>query len=1084
MFANHVRFLCAFTFLEVLPLFAQISTTASITGTVTDSSGGLVAGASVTALDQDTQTPNQAQTNQSGEYVFSALPVGTYSVTVTKSGFKTFTTSNVVLHPATVATVNSTLSPGEVGTSVTVSASAAEVQTTTSEVASEVTSEQIGTLPLNGRNFQALAAVMPGVQNLQLGSAMGTGGRATNDQLSVNGLATNTTFYALDGVWDENTGNMSQVAILPNPDTLEEVRVLEDNYSAKYSLMGASVVLLQTKSGTSQFHGSAFEYFRNDALNARNFFSPTVPAFKQSIFGYTLGGPVFIPGHYNTSKQKTFFFWSQQWVISHQGTTLTGQTVTSDQLNGVFTSAIKDPVTGAPFPQNAAGQYVIPQSRINSSALALMKAVYPLPNLPNGGSLNYVNLTPQIVDQRDDEIKVDHNFTNNLRLTGEFLDEPQTYQQSSLNGSQSGEIFPTNYETDLTRNKMAQLSLVTVISPTMVNTTSIATNNFVLYLNLSGTSYLNQVPGFSETLPFNGVLANRLPLITFSGGLAPEGIAAARPLTHAGDTDNTFTDDWNWLRGKHSVSAGINIVLNTKRQNPAASTNGQFSFSGQFTGNAIADYLLGDAATFTQQSTEPRGYIHAAIESPYFQDRIKLFRNFTVTLGLRITHMPLPYAQPNFSSLFEASQYNVANAPIVNANGTITLTPSYSATNGLVRNGVNGVPLNWVNNHNWYYSPSAGFAWDVLGDGKTSVRGGYGLTYTRIFTNQDCSFSCILNPPGVQTVNLVTPNFPNPAGTGSAAALSAPTLSSADTNIQATQVHSYSLSVEHQFAHDWVLSAAGVGTLARHIVATWNINQPYPDGPYAFNPIINTGTVFTYQQAPYLGYAAINQLTTGSTQNWNALELSVRHPMGKHFFFSGAYTWSHNLTDSAVVNVYNPKEYYGNAAGLNVPQTFSASIIYNLPGFDSGAGWQRGLLGGWKYTDITTMRSGLSLTPSLSISHQGLAVRPDVISSLSYPKTPAQWFSTASFAAPLAGYFGDAGSGVITGPAIFNSDMALFKGFHIKERHTIEFRAEFFNVFNHTNFTTVNTALGNASFGKVTAAADPRIMEMVLRYQF
>lgn len=629
--------LCAVSVFLVSSSWAQLSTTATISGTITDVTGAVVPQATVSIVNQDTNVTTTTQTNDSGTYVVPGLPVGTYKVTVTKQGFQVYNESGIVLHPATVATVSASLKPGDVGTRIEVTAAAAQVQTTTSENANQVTDEQISTLPLNGRNFQSLAAVMPGVVNTSAGSALGTGGRATNNALSVNGFSQSTTFYALDGIWNENTGNMNQTAIMPNPDTLDEVRVLQNNYSPQYSLMGASVVLLQTKSGTSTFHGSAFEYFRNDALNARNFFSTTIPAFKQNIFGYTIGGPVVIPHVYNHDRQKTFFFWSEQWVISHQGLTQRGTTPTADQRNGVFTTLIKDPLTGQPFPQNSSGQYVIPQSRLNPNSLAFLSALYPLPNLP-GLATNYINNAPQITDQRDDEIKVDHNFTSKVRLTGEFLDEYQTYQQISLSGSQSGEVFPTNYETDLTHNKMFQLSLTTILSPAMVNTASIASNGYVLYLNLEGKAFVNQVPGFQENLPYHGLLSDRIPLVTISGGYAPEGIAAARPLSHAGDVDDTFSDDWSWLKGRHYLQSGINIVFNTKRQNAFSATNGQWSFTGNFTGNALADFLLGDASTFTQTSAQLRPYIHGAIVSPYFQDRFQVSRRFTVTAGADRLH--------------------------------------------------------------------------------------------------------------------------------------------------------------------------------------------------------------------------------------------------------------------------------------------------------------------------------------------------------------------------------------------------------------------------------------------------------------
>lgn len=380
-----------------------------------------------------------------------------------------------------------------------------------------------------------------------------------------------------------------------------------------------------------------------------------------------------------------------------------------------------------------------------------------------------------------------------------------------------------------------------------------------------------------------------------------------------------------------------------------------------------------------------------------------------------------------------------------------------------------------------------GFAWDVFGDALTSVRGGYGLTYTRIFTNQDCSFNCALNPPAVQSINLNNPSFPNPIGTGTAAPPSAPTLSSADPNIQATQIHSFSLSAQHQFPNNWLLSVTGAASLGRHVVATWNYNQPPPLAPYDFDPILNTGKVFTYLNNPYRGYAAINTFGTGLNQNWDGLEVDLRHPLGKNLFLSVAYTWSHDLADVALngFDVYHQNRFYGNVAGLNAPQVLSISAIWNIPFYQHATGW-KGLLGNWKYSDITTIRSGISQSPGLSIANQGLAVRPDVVSSITVggAQTVAQWFNTAAFTRPAAGYFGNAGSGIITGPRLINFDMTLYKQFHVTERNLVEFRAEFFNVFNHPNFTGLGLNYGATNFGQVTSAADPRIMEMVLRYQF
>ena len=1076
------------------PAWAQMSTTATISGTVTDASGAVVPQASLTLINEASGVRITTESNNDGSFVVPGLMVGTYTVTVTKQGFQTSTEKGIALHPASVTPVNMVLKVGALVSEVTVAASAAQIQTSTHELSSQVSEEQVATLPLNGRNYQSLSALMPGVTNTNPGEPQNQGGFLTSNVMSINGMGQSGTLYTLDGIWNMNTGNMTQTTITPNPDTIQEVRVLQNNYSVQYSLMGANVVLLQTKSGGEQFHGSAYEYFRNDALDARNFFSPTVPALKQSIFGYTIGGPLYIPNHYNTNKQKTFFFWSQQWVRQHIASTVTGASPTADMRNGIFSDKIIDPTTGNPFPTNGTGQYVIPPGMINSGALALLNAQAQLPNYTSsGGFLNYINLTPQINTQRDDEIRVDHNFSEKVRLLAEYLDERQVNKNSY--DTFLGSPYSTSSDPITTRNQLAQLQLTATLSPTMVNTIAIAMNNYVVDLALAGITQRSQVPDFNEVLPFEGGFgSDRLPQIGFTGGWSPLGVAYTLPLNHACDLEDTLTDDWSWLRGNHYIQAGLNIVFGTKRQTDFATSNGNWYFSGQFTGDPIADYLLGDAASLQQASTETRPYVKYKIVSPYVQDRWKVNRKLTVTAGLRLEYMPVPHPQPGYETIFDPAKYNPANAPIVNNDGTITETPTYDPLNGLIFNGVNGVALNFADKYKYLWAPSVGFAYDVFGDGKTALRGGYGFTYNRVPTGTDCSYFCGDNPPRVQSLTLVTPSFPNPLGAASAPA-GTPTMVSEDLDLHpAGMLQTFSLSLEHQFAGNWFTSIAGAGNIGHHVGTYWDRNQALPDPPYDFNPLINTGTVFAYKYAPYQGYAQINTNVSYSNLYWDALEINVRHPVGRNLFISVAYTWQHGLSDTrgqvffensnTTQDTYHPRSGYG-TSNLNVPQVLAISHIWTLPWFQSATGIEGAALKGWKYSGITTIQSGFALDPGLSVAHQGLATRPDRASvTLAGQKTVRAWFNTAAFTQPAYGYFGNAGTGSIQGPALVNFDMAFYKTFRIKERHSIEFRAELFNIFNHTNFSSVDTTFGSGTYGQVTGAHAPRIAEFALRYQF
>jgi hypothetical protein len=1080
--------------------FGQLSTTGTVAGTVRDSSGAVVPGASIVIINQGTKVERKTLSNSDGSFAVPGLTVGTYDVHVTKQGFRTFYESGIILHPAQVATVEATMRVGQVTTQVQVTASAAQVETTTPEISNEVSQHQVVTLPINGRNYQSLSALMPGVTNTSPDTALNQGGFLTSNVMSANGMGISGTQYFLDGIWDENTGNMTQTTVTPNPDTIQEVRVLQNNFGVQYSLNGANVVILETKSGTSTFHGSAFEYLRNNALDARNFFSPTTLPLHQNIFGYTIGGPLYIPHHYNTDRQKTFFFWSQQWTRQNIGSVEEGADPTAAMRSGIFpttgpfAATITDPLTGAPFPNNT-----IPSSMLNSSSLALLNALAPLPNNPSAGFLNYINLNPAINNTRDDEIRVDHNFSEKIRLMAEYLDERQT------NGNPNDTFLPSPYNTNTnpvtTQNQLAQVQLTATLTPSMVNTISIAMNNYVVSLAAAGIWQRSQVPGFKGVLPFtNGAGTNRLPQITFSQNYAPLGWDYDLPLNHASDLEDTLSDDWSWLHGSHYIQAGANILFGTKRQSNFSASAGDWTFTGQFTGDAIADYLLGDSATFMQTSTETRYYLHYPLDSPYIQDRWKATRRLTITGGLRVEFEPAPNLQHDFGSVFDPAVYNPANAPIVNTSGTITPTATYNPLNGLIINGINGTPLNFTSTHEWYWGPAFGFAYDVFGDGRTSLRGGYQITTQNGFYEAGGNGAPAGNPPFVKGLTLITPSFPNPTG-AQVAPPSAPTITSEDVKTyQSPMYENYSLSLEHQFADNWFASIAGAGSNGRHLPSSWNINQPLPDPPYGFNPLINPGTIFQNIYSPYLGYAAINSIEFNDNVNWDALEINLRHPVGHNLFLNVAYTWQHGLATATATgssgatsfeasspqDIYHPQLWYGTES-FNAPQVFTVSAIWGLPWYRNASGWKGLALGGWQYSDITTLQSGFALNPGLSTSTPGLATVSDrVATSETGPKTAQEWFNTAAFAAPPAGYFGNAAPGSIQGPGVVDFDMALYKDFRIRERASVEFRAEAFNILNHTNFngSGISTNFGAGNFGQATTALDPRIFEFALRFQF
>lgn len=1122
---------------------AQLSTTGTINGTVIDQSSAVVPGASVVIAQTETGTVTRTVSNSDGNFAQVGLSSGHYVVTVSNPGFATYRETNIYLGPMATYTVHASLKPSSVATTVTVTGSEAQVQTTTSEISSTISGEEAQDLPLNGRNFEQLGSLMPGVINTSPVATMGTGGYSTNNSLLVNGgtltepggSGEKGAVYYLDGLMISSTVVHDENIVTPNPDQISEIKALQNNYSAQYTLLGASTIVVETKSGTEAFHGGAWEFLRNTDLNATRYFSNQPTDMAWHIFGYHLGGPIFIPHLYNRNRQKTFFYFNQQWVRQKAGAQATGQdalatmrgqgTPNGDLLfpgtNGAKPSPI--PGIGGPygqqyltdpskpaghcnsptnksscFAQDANGNWIIPHARVDQMALLLYNAIAPLPNnLGPGGysatssAKDYLNTAPEITNQVNVFGKVDQNLTSKLRLTGEYMVEEQTFK--GANAARYGTPWNTNWDVFATDDQGFQLRLTQILSSSMTNQTSVGIGIFNGTHDFGGVHLLSDVPGFHQTLPFTASsLSNYIPSIPISQGWSKLGTGSSYIVPRATELHDTVTDDWSWLQGKHFLQAGFTYYRNTERHWSFPGTpQGYFTFTGAATGNAMADYFLGLANGFNQGNTGVRTVAHNFIVSPYVEESWKLSPRLTLSGGLRFSYMPWPIEQDGYMVAFNPSQFNASNAPVVSAKGVITSTPSYNPTNGLILNGVNGVPQNLTDAKKSYWAPVGGFAWDVYGDGRTSLRGGYGLTYYAT-AGQGCQEGGCLGYPTVQTVNLAASNFDNPAGNASPATV--PNEGGVDLqNYRASHIQTYSLSLQQQFGVNWIATIAGAGSKQGAGSNSTNINQAPPvtqNGvTYDFNPNLNnTANYVNAYYAPYQGYGNINYYANISYSNWDALELSLKHRAGKYLYLSAAYTWSHGLDNyGGFQNSRNIAAAYGNS-GNDIPQVFTFSGIYSLPKFEYGRMWKRQVLGGWKYSDMTTIQSGGTGTISLSTSNNGLASRPNLIAPISYPKkwrnTGDQWFSTSSFAKPDNGYFGNMGNNTIRQPGVIVFNMALYKTFPVTERTKLEFRSEFFNVFNHTNPNGPALGFGSASFGQITGAKEAREGQGSLKLTF
>ena len=1152
-----LMWLAAFTlFAGLRGAQAQLNETGTITGRVTDATGAVIPNADVSITNVDTGIVTAVKTNGSGEFSEAGLNVGHYTVMVAMQGFSSFRKENFYLAPTSVYSLNAELKAGQTDT-VDVQADSVHVETATNEISTEISGQEADMLALNGRNYQDLATIMPGVTNLSAGTPMSTGGYLSQNNVSVNGMGRTSVFYTLDGIWNQELGDLLTNTVTPDPESIDQVKLLQNNYSVQYNLLGGAVMMVHTKEGTSMFHGQAWYFYRTATLNALNWFvQPGLnPTFNWNVGGIGMGGPLTIP-HLYEHRDKTFFYVNAQYVHELTYKIVSGQAPTPDEINGIFPQQILNPKTGIAFPKTAGGpngsQWTIPQADIVPQAQALLRAFVPpspyiiltgatvgdssLSGCTAAGSTNngatsetavclsggnYVNSNPQLLKQLNTMGRIDHVINPRLRMTGEYIREGV---KNHLNSAQSmGSIYPANQDVYVNNDSVAQVHLVQQISNTMLNQTSFAMDRYVVEHTYAGARFVDQVPGYSQNLPYastiTGLPGQWLPNITFSSGWTPIGANSRNTQWRTAYLAKILTDNWTWLYGRHSFAAGGSFIWGSSRLNSQAdNTTGTFHFSGDATGgNPIADFLLGDAQTFVQGSNVVRKHLTYPIYSPYAEDQWRILPHLTLTFGVRYNFMPFANADQGYATSFQPSAFNPANAPIfVTTGGAVTPGPSWNPVNGYIYNGFGGVPLNLSSAHENYVSPSVGFALDLFGDGKSSIRGGYSINYLKSGSSSDCEANCV-GLPAVQETELFNAPFPNPLGSklvqNSFTAVSA--YGEDLSNIRAARIHSYSASAEQQFGSNWLLTVAGAGIMGRDLPLELNVNQPLPTGQYAYDPSITTTGVAAAPLAPYKGYSTILYATSTGIANWNALEVNLRHPVGRGVVLRASFTWAHGLSDvpgqagyaqenAGVQDSNHPERDYGSSP-LNQNLNFSSSVIWQLPFFLHTTPWVKTAFGGWQFSAVVSEQSGLSMTPGLSVADPGLATRPNVDPTVPYQRYHGDkfkqtalpngqitgvgpFFSTASFVAPTptgpnqsCGCFGNAPTGAIRGPGALVNNIALFKVFPVKSSR-IRLRAQLFNALNHPNFNGVNLSVDNPKYGQYTSAADPRETEFALEY--
>ncbi len=1083
-------------FLLAVPVSAQY-TSQQISGTIRDSSGAVVVGAGVSVTQRETGLVRKTASSETGFYAVTNIPIGEYSIDVETAGFKRYRQTGVTLSVNSKLTVDVELEVGQVTESVTVSADAAMVETSTGEVGRLITGEQATQMQLNGRNFAQLLSLLPGVSTTNRSSFDLFGGFGSNmSAQSINGGRTYTTSWNIDGADNKDNGGGGNNFVNVNPDAIAEFKVMTSNYSAEYGQNAGAVVNIALKSGTRDFHGSLYEFARNDSFDAFAFRAVTKQKLRWNNFGGSIGGPVYIPGKFNTDRSKLFFFTGAEFKRLRRGSPVLWNIPTMDERSGNFSARPaaqwpRDPSTGAAFPGG-----IIPQSAMSANGRALVN-MYPTPNFTgSGGNFNFQPPSPLDADQYI--VKGDYYLDNKNQIAVHWTRD----MYDSLQNTGNKALFDRQIPGLNTSAKWTHIA-----NATTVNTFQFTyTGNVILQQNFRP----NPILGGSYQRADNGV---NYPMLFGNQTAVPNlGISGFNALNTQPLNWNNFNRVFQWkndfskIIGTHNLKFGILAMRSRKNQDNQPAINGSVNFSPghpRHSGNPLADALLGNFNTYTEASSGREGWFRFTQFEAYAQDNWRVNQRLTLDLGVRWMGMQPQYGALQNAVIFNPRFYDPARAPVVMRNGQLQ-PGTGDPVNGLAVGGsefpeafrqrfpqhtedvfqrlLRGLPKEVSPWESALFGPRIGFAYDVTGKQNTVIRGGYGMFFERIQGN--FVFGRVNNPPFIEQTQVFFANIENPAGGATRLVPSA--VSSYDIDVKIPTVNNYSLGIQHKLSSTMMIDAAYVGSGGWNQYRNVNLNQ-LQLGTLQRNPGVNTNAL-----RPYNGYSNINQFITGSNFNYNSLQMQWRKTFTGGGLLNIAYTWSKAITDATgwnetAMDSYNFKNDRG-LAGYDRRHIFVFSYIYPLPFWQEQNAWYKVAFGGWQLSGVTTMQSGLPLNIGIQGDLAGIGQggqRPNLVGDhTAGGGTSDAWFNRAAFANPAAGTFGNLGRNAITGPGTNNWDVSLQKIFRFRESMSLEFRTEMYNAPNHFSYFGVATTVGAANFGQVTSANDPRTLQFGMRFGF